>query len=298
VPPAPGRRVAVYGGGNTALDAARTALRLGAGEVHIVYRRTRAKMPAHGFEVDEALEEGVVLHELRTIRRFDNGRLTLETMTLDETGWPRPTGAGESLGIDTVILALGQEVDASLVANLDDVVVNHDGTVAVDADCRTGHRLLFAGGDMVPGEHTVTVAIGHGKRAAQAIDAGLRENTPRPEPAAPGTASFDRLHLWYYDRSPPAAVPPGAPAARRRSFAEVAAGLDEAAATQEAARCLSCGDCLQCDNCVVLCPYHAVSRRGEGFAIDRGACTLCGLCVAECPCGALQMVADNGAIVS
>ena len=110
-PPRLGRRVVVYGGGNTAMDAARTAKRLGAEEAVVVYRRTRDRMPAHDFEVEEALEEGVLVKWLSTIRKAEEGRLVLERMALDETGFPQPTGELEELEADSLVLALGQEAD-------------------------------------------------------------------------------------------------------------------------------------------------------------------------------------------
>jgi NADPH-dependent glutamate synthase beta subunit-like oxidoreductase len=293
-PPRFGERVAVYGGGNTAIDVARSALRLGAKDVRIIYRRTRARMPAHDFEIEEALEEGVILHELSTIQSFDAGALVIEAMTLDGRGWPQPTGRTRSLGIDTVIMALGQDVDISLVNGLTGTHVSGERTVVVGEDFQTGHPGVFAGGDMVPGERTVTVAVGHGRIAARAIDAWLRGEAYQPETSGE-TASFDRLHLWYYDRIPATEQPVRPAAERRTSFEEITGGLDEDAARVEAARCLSCGNCLECDNCVVLCPYKAVTKRGagEGFVIDRTACKVCGRCVVECPSGALQMTADT-----
>jgi Pyruvate/2-oxoacid:ferredoxin oxidoreductase delta subunit len=149
---------------------------------------------------------------------------------------------------------------------------------------------------MVPGERTVTVAIGHGKLAARAIDARLCGVAWQPA-SSEEAASLDRLHLWYYDRLPATEQPIRSAAERRTSFAEITGGLDEPAVKAESARCLSCGNCLECDNCVVLCPYNAVTKRGagEGFTIDRDACKVCGRCVAECPCGALQMTAATHA---
>ena len=110
-----GRRVVVYGGGNTAIDAARTAKRLGAEEALIVYRRNRERMPAHESELEEALEEGVLMKWLSTIKRADAGKLVVERMELDETGFPQPTGEIEELEADSLVLALGQETDLSLL---------------------------------------------------------------------------------------------------------------------------------------------------------------------------------------
>jgi NADPH-dependent glutamate synthase beta subunit-like oxidoreductase len=165
-----GRRVVVYGGGNTALDAARTAKRLGATEAIIVYRRTRDRMPAHDFEVEEALQEGIMMKWLSTVKRMDEGVLTVEKMQLDDKGFPQPTGEFETLETDSLVLALGQDVDLSLLDGVPGLEIK-DGVVQVAANMMTGYPGIFAGGDMVPSERTVTVAIGHGKKAARHIDA-------------------------------------------------------------------------------------------------------------------------------
>ena len=168
-----GRRVVVYGGGNTAIDVARTAKRLGATEAIIVYRRNREKMPAHDFEVEEALQEGVMIKWLSTIKQAGESSITVEKMALDEKGFPQPTGEFETLEADSVVLALGQDVDLSLIEGVPGLTVE-DGVVQVNPQMMTGHAGIFAGGDMVPAERNVTVAIGHGKKAARNIDAWLR----------------------------------------------------------------------------------------------------------------------------
>ncbi|NTW40398.1 MAG: FAD-dependent oxidoreductase, partial [Cellulomonadaceae bacterium] len=170
--PVLGRRVVVYGGGSTAVDAARTARRLGATESVIVYRRTRDRMPAHDAELAEAIEEGVVVRWLSTIAHADEGRVMVERMVLDDTGFPQPTGELEELEADSLVLALGQEADLSLVEGVPGLVVT-DGVVEVDATFMTGFPGLFAGGDMVPAQRSVTVGVGHGARAAASIDAWL-----------------------------------------------------------------------------------------------------------------------------
>ncbi len=169
-----GRRVAIYGGGDTAMDAARTAKRLGATDAVVVYRRTPDRMPAHEFEVEEAAEEGVMMKWLSTVKRFEDGKLLLERMELDETGFPQPTGETEELEADSLVLALGQEADLSLLEGVPGIEVE-DGVVAVGPNMMTGHPGVFAGGDMVPAERTVTVGVGHGKKAARNIDGWLRE---------------------------------------------------------------------------------------------------------------------------
>ena len=132
-----GRRVAVYGGGNTAMDAARTAARLGA-EPLIIYRRTREQMPAHDFEADEAIEEGVKIHWLRTIKEIDGTTLHVEVMRLDENRYPVPTGEFETLEADSVILALGQDTDTTFLKNVPGITFKNDGTVVVGTDMQTG----------------------------------------------------------------------------------------------------------------------------------------------------------------
>ncbi|WP_088279419.1 NAD(P)-binding protein [Ideonella sp. A 288] len=289
-----GRRVVVYGGGNTAIDVARTAKRLGATEAIIVYRRTREKMPAHDFEVEEALEEGVMVKWLSTIKQANEDQLTIEKMTLDEKGNPQPTGEFETLQADSLVLALGQDVDLSLLDGVPGLELK-DGVVQVDpATMMTGHPGLFAGGDMVPAERNVTVAVGHGKKAARHIDAWLRGNALPPTPKhAP--AAFERINPWYYSDAPKTVRPQLDLARRTSSFDEVQSGLTEDNALFEARRCLSCGNCFECDNCYGVCPDNAVIKLGPGqrFAINLDYCKGCGMCAAECPCGAIDMVNED-----
>ena len=289
-----GRRVVVYGGGNTAIDAARTAKRLGAEEAIIVYRRTREHMPAHDSEVEEAEAEGILLKWLSTIKRADEGKLMVERMELDETGFPQPTGELEELEADSLVLALGQETDLSLLEGIPGLEVE-DGVVKVGPDMMTGCPGIFAGGDMVPAERTVTVAVGHGKKAARHIDAWLRGGAYRPAPKHE-LASFDLLNTWYYSDAPRTVQPQLELARRQSTFEEVVGGLDESNALFEARRCLSCGNCFSCDNCYGVCPDNAVIKLGEPgerYAIDYDFCKGCGLCVAECPSGAIEMVPET-----
>ncbi len=288
-----GRRVVVYGGGNTAIDVARTAKRLGAVEAIIVYRRTREKMPAHDFEVEEALQEGVMIKWLSTIKQADEGSLTVEKMELDEHGVPQPTGEFETMEADSLVLALGQDVDLSLLDGVDGLeIVN--GTVQVAANMMTGHPGIFAGGDMVPSERTVTVAVGHGKKAARHINAWLNEKTYEPAPK-PEIATFDKLNPWYYSDADKTVRPMLDVIRRQTSFDEVQGGLNESNALFEARRCLSCGNCFECDNCYGVCPDNAVIKLGpgKGFQFNYDYCKGCGLCVTECPCGAIKMVPEE-----
>jgi NADPH-dependent glutamate synthase beta subunit-like oxidoreductase len=288
-----GRRVVVYGGGNTALDVARTAKRLGATESIIVYRRTRERMPAHDFELEEALQEGVLVKWLSTIRQAGESSITVEKMRLDDKGNPQPTGEFETLAADSVVLALGQEVDLSLLEGLPGLEMK-DGVVQVGADMMTGCPGIFAGGDMVPAERTVTVAAGHGKKAARHIDAWLRGERYAPPPKHE-PASFDNLNPWYYSDAPKTMRPTLDVIRRQSTFDEVTQGLDESTALYEARRCLSCGNCFECDNCYGVCPDNAVIKLGPGkrFRFNLDYCKGCGICAAECPCGAIRMLPEE-----
>ncbi|MFO0700736.1 MAG: NAD(P)-binding protein [Nitrospira sp.] len=287
-----GRRVAVYGGGNTAIDVARTAERLGV-EPLIIYRRDEAHAPSFKEEIKEAREEGVQFQWLRGIAKGAEKKLTLEVMELDEQGKPKPTGRFETIEADTVVLALGQKADTGFLRNVTGVRLREDGTVEVDERMMTGHPGLFAGGDMVPGEQSVSMATGHGKQAARHIDAYLR-GTQYVKASPHLLATFDRLNTWYYTDAEPSQQPVLALARRRMSFEEMVGGLDPDTALLEARRCLSCGNCFECDNCYAVCPDNAVIKLGPGnrFAINYEYCKGCGLCAEECPCGAIDMVKE------
>jgi 2-oxoacid:acceptor oxidoreductase delta subunit (pyruvate/2-ketoisovalerate family) len=214
-------------------------------------------------------------------------------MELDESGFPQPTGEVEELEADSLVLALGQDVDLSLLDGVPGLEVD-DGVVQVAPNLMTGYPGIFAGGDMVPSERTVTVAVGHGKKAARHIDGWLRGQEYVPPPKHP-VATYDLLNTWYYADAPKT-VRPRLDAARRTStFDEVVAGLDESTALFEARRCMSCGNCFECDNCYGVCPDNAITKLGPGkrFAIDLDYCKGCGMCVAECPAGAIEMVPET-----
>jgi len=288
-----GRRVVIYGGGNTAMDAARTAKRLGAEEALIIYHRDRAHMPAHAFEADEALEEGVKIQWLTSIKEITGPSLTVEVMELDPAGRPQPTGQVEALEADAVVLALGQQTDSSFLRKVPGIEFQSDGTVRVASNMMTGHPGIFAGGDLVPGERSVTAAVGHGKQAARHIDAWLRGTTYQ-HPERHPLVTFDLLHLPIYsdaERSVQQALPAEA---RANDFAEVLAGLSEAEARYEAQRCLSCGNCFECDQCYAACPEQAIEKLGPGrryrFLYDR--CTGCAVCFETCPCRAIEMIPE------
>ena len=288
-----GRRVVVYGGGNTAMDAARTARRLGAEDAMIVYRRDRAHMPAHAFEADEALSEGVKIKWLTTISSIDGGALTVEHMRIDENGRAQPTGEFETLQADAVVLALGQDADSGFLRKIPGVVHQADGTVIVDPDLMTGHPGIFAGGDMVPSERSVTIATGHGKKAARHIDAWLRATSYARLEKHP-TIDFASLHLPIYADAVRSAEPELPVAARGRGFDEVVSALSEMQALHEARRCLSCGNCFECDQCYAACPEDAIEKLGPGrrYRFHYDLCTGCAVCFDTCPCHAIEMIPE------
>jgi NADPH-dependent glutamate synthase beta subunit-like oxidoreductase len=287
-----GRRVLVYGGGNTALDVARTAKRLGAADPLIVYRRTREKMPAHDSEVQEALDEGIRFQWLSTIKEAGEGSFVVEKMKLDETGFPQPTGEFERIEGDSLVLALGQDADLRFLEHIAGLEIS-DGVVKVNEQMMTGCPGVFAGGDMVPCERTVTVAIGHGKKAARNIDAWLRGGVYTAAHKHT-VATFDRLNTWHYAKAAKTAQPQLDRARRESTFDEVIGGLDESNARVEAQRCLSCGNCFECDSCYNACPDTAIAKLdpGQRYRFDYDCCQGCGICSQECPCGAIEMVPE------
>jgi len=286
-----GRRVAVYGGGNTAMDAARTAKRLGADNTMIIYRRDRSSMPAHDFEADEALEEGVRINWLRTIKEIDRSTFKVEVMELDEHRRPQPTGRFEELEADTLILALGQDTDTAFLESVPGIEFQPDHTVIVDSNMMTGHPGIFAGGDMVPSERSVTIAVGHGKHAARHIDAFLRGEVYARGPRH-DIIGHERLHLWYRTNAPKREQEK-IPLDRRGSgFDEILQNLSEPEARFEAKRCLSCGNCFECDGCYGACPEDAIIKLGKGnrYRFDFDKCTGCAVCYEQCPCHAIEMI--------
>ncbi|MEI6449632.1 MAG: FAD-dependent oxidoreductase [Actinomycetes bacterium] len=300
-----GAAVVVVGGGNTAVDAARTAVRLGARDVRVVYRRTRAEMPAVAEEVDEALEEGVVIEELLApaglcVRDGRTG-LVCRRMVLgepDESGRPRPTAvdgdeALVEMSCDRLLLAVGQDGDLSLFPPPE---ASFRGPLSLES----ASAVVFVCGDLVGGEGTVSAAIGSGRRAALAIHAALAGAEGDAEAAAAAAerpedaplAGPEAVHLGAFPRIPPEPVSHVAPRLRRRDFAEVRRGFARRSGhdplTAEASRCFSCGACTGCDLCVIYCP-EGVLRHAEGCPpeADYDYCKGCGLCAAACPRGVL-----------
>ena len=292
--PVIGRRVAVYGGGNTAMDAARVARRLGAEESIVIYRRTEDQMPAHASEREEAVAEGVTMNWLRTISSFDDSDMTVEIMELDDNGRAVGTGRFETLQADTVILALGQETDSDFLKAIPGMRFDRDVLQVDKQSLMTDVPGIFAGGDAVPSERTVTVGVGHGKRAARMIDAWLSSRPPT-DPPKHELADFEKLNLWYFGDNRRNSQPELDPANRVTDFGEIHGGLDVTQAHVEASRCLSCGNCFECDGCLGSCPEDAIIKLGEGFRyrFDYEKCTGCATCYEQCPVHAIEMIPET-----
>jgi len=206
-----------------------------------------------------------------------------------------PTGEFETLEADSLILAVGQDADTGFLRGVPGIEFQEDGTVVVAANMMTGHAGVFAGGDMVPSERTVTVAVGHGKKAARCIDGYLRETPYVPAEKHP-LVGFDRLHIWYRTVAPQRHQPVIPTSVRQAGFDEIVQGLSAQAAQFEAQRCFSCGNCFECDGCYGACPEKAVIKLGPGkrYRFDYDVCTGCAECYEQCPCYAIEMVPETG----
>jgi len=280
-----GRRVVVVGGGNTAIDAARTALRLGAEEVTIVYRRSRREMPADGEEIDAALEEGVKIHYLSTPVKVvaDGGHITavecvrMELGEPDQSGRRRPVaiaGSEFTLPADTLIPAVSQSPDRK-IAQLFGLKTTAWGTIeADDLTMVTSREHVFAGGDVVLGPSSVIDAIAHGKRAAAAIDnylsgrpleEGIARPEERPNPLSPEELQRLKRTTKRTSRLAPGEVPAGR---RVADFREVETVYSAEEAQAEARRCLNCGGCCECMQCVAACQAGAIVHDQEEETID------------------------------
>ncbi len=291
--PVIGRRVAIYGGGNTAMDAARVARRLGAEESIVIYRRGEEQMPANEAEKQEAIREGVQMNWLRTISAMDSDSMTVEIMELDDNGKARGTGRYETMAADTVILALGQEADSNFLKNIPGMEFSDDVVRVDPKTLMTDVPGIFAGGDVVPSDRTVTVGVGHGKRAARMIDNWLFNRQAAPRVSHP-LATLDMLNLWYFGDHE-RRMEPELAVEHRADFSEVVEGLTSEEAHFEAARCLSCGNCTECDGCLGSCPEDAIIKLGRGYRYryNYEKCTGCASCFEQCPVHAIEMIPEH-----
>jgi heterodisulfide reductase subunit A len=264
-----GQRVAVIGGGNAAVDAARAAKRLGTDEVTIIYRRSREEMPAVAGEVDEAENEGVKLHILAAPVKVlsQNDKLTgieclrMELGEPDASGRRRPVpinGSEFTLNVDNVIVAIGQSVDKAGLP--DEIAGTERGTVSADpVTLETNMAGVFAGGDVVSGPADVIGAIAAGKEAAESIDRYLNGVDLRE--GRPGQLNkVEEVSKEGVPAKPRAAMPMLDLGQREGSFAEVELGLDEETAVAEARRCLNCAGCCECRSCEAACERKAINH--------------------------------------
>ncbi len=303
------RSVAIHGGGNTAVDLARVLKRAGVPEVHVV---TASGLPGPDAdpgdvlnvvprEFDEAVEEGIVFHDHRTLQRLlmrGSKVVGVEMVRLRKL----PDGRGRKariafegtetvLEVDMVVPAIGEVVDPTGFERL----IGQGSYFKADPWGAIGHDGVWVGGDARGDRGTVSAAIGDGRRAAIAIDAA-REGR-EPDEAPRDVIGFQSLNLAYFEPAP-RARPPVLPPERRDDVTEIEGSLEHAAIGREALRCFSCGNCMACDNCWTLCPDSAVIKTvetasdGSHYLFDLDYCKGCGLCAHECPCGFIRMVPE------
>jgi len=315
-----GNKIAVIGGGNTAIDAARSVIRMGK-KATILYRRSKEEMPAFEDEIAEAVEEGVkiryLVNPIRIQQKDSLKRLECLRMELgekDASGRRRPVpvpNSNFSIEADSVIIAAGEEIEVSFLPKGMD---KKEGIVLTRRDGSTGIKGIFAGGDLTSNQRTVAHAIGSGKKAALAIDCYLKgkdsEETirqiligegpslsifrhlhPEARPMNPHVVTFEELNTDYFEPSKRHKESKGPIKERIKSFEEVTSTLAEGSALKEAERCFSCGTCNECENCYVFCPDASINKTEEilSHQVDYDFCKGCGICFSECPRGAISL---------
>ncbi len=323
-----GDRVLVIGGGNAAIDAASTALRMKARKVTLVCLEGRDEMPAWDYEIKDALGEGIQILNGFGVNRFLNEDDRIRGVELkrcaavfDDKGVFNPRYDDTALDIieaDTVILSIGRMFDSAFAVKLH-LGATEKGAIAVNhITLETSVKGLFAGGDATDQPWTVSEAIGSAKRAAIAMDHYLRGNDLRGLAESRALAHTMRKHLGldpfsHFDKAKIATledlnmsyvvqsarhIPERlSPSERTTNFNEIALGMDPELALEEAKRCLSCGVCRLCGNCYLFCPDGAVQLDPQTgrFAIDFEYCKGCGVCQNECPCGFIIMISESEA---
>jgi len=315
-----GDKIAIIGGGNTALDVARSVIRLGK-KATILYRRSKEEMPAFEDEIVEAIEEGVkiryLVNPIRIQQKDSLKRLECMRMELgekDESGRRRPVPIPNSnffFEEDSVIIAAGEEIEVSFLPK---GMEEREGIVLTQRDGSTGIKGIFAGGDLTSNQRTVAHAMGSGKKTALAIDCYLKgkdsEEAIRQiligegpsisifrhlysdeRPRNPHVVTFEELNTDYFEPSKRRRESKGLVKKRIKGFGEVTSGFTESIALEEAERCFSCGTCNGCENCYVFCPDASIIKTEEilSHQVDYDFCKGCGICFSECPRGAISL---------
>ena len=292
--PEPGNRLVVVGGGNTAIDVARVSRRLGA-EVEILYRRTRQEMPAHAEEVEQAQAEGVQLAFqvaptaiLGKTEQSPAKGLNMQRMRQgkpDESGRARPepvAGSDFQVKADAVVFAIGEAPELDYLNGRGECA---GGRLVTDIFGRTSLPGVFAGGDISPGENTVTHGLADGRAAARYMHLVLTGIEPATEQVEKQeVVEYSQINLDYFDRGDPRREMPvsiqAQPADDRHEIEET---LSSQEAGAEASRCFNCGTCVNCDNCLIFCPDLAVSCVEGVYKVKKEYCKGCGICAQECP---------------
>jgi 2-oxoacid:acceptor oxidoreductase delta subunit (pyruvate/2-ketoisovalerate family) len=315
-----GERVAIIGGGNTAIDVARSVIRLGK-KATILYRRSKEEMPAFEDEIVEALEEGLkiryLVNPIRLQQKESLNRLECLRMKLgekDESGRRKAVPVPNSnffIEADSVIVAAGEEIETSF---LPEGIGRKEGIVLTQMDGRTDVGGIFAGGDLASNQRTVAHGIGSGKKAALGIDCYLKGNDseeairqilvgdgpsisifrylhPGERPMNPHVVTFEELNMDYFELAKREKESRRLPKGRIKEFTEVTTGLGENAGLREAERCFSCGTCNECENCYIFCPDASILKKGEKISqqVDYDFCKGCGICFVECPRRAISL---------
>jgi NADPH-dependent glutamate synthase beta subunit-like oxidoreductase len=302
MPVALGHRLVVIGGGSAALDAARSARRLGHA-VTLLALEQRAQMPSQAEEVTEALEEGITLVDGARLDGVIDGGAKGLTLTCTRVAFVPGAARGQftltaiegssfKLDADAIVTSIGQDPDLSV---LGEGFALAGGLLKTDAQLATSSPSVYAGGDMISMARFVTEAVGMGQRAAQAIARELRQreaglySAPTPQYDDEPLVSLAAISTFYHPKRERERTELLDADERLMRNAEVQLGLEPEQALLETERCFSCGTCINCDNCVVYCPDMAVKRVGDGYIVLTDYCKGCGACVKECPTGSMKM---------
>jgi NADPH-dependent glutamate synthase beta subunit-like oxidoreductase len=317
----PGNRVVIIGGGNVAIDSARTCIRLGCKEVNLVYRRSREEMPADYEEIEQAEEEGVkmnflmipteIIGEAYSVKAMRFIKARLVKVKGSKRKRPQPIEGTEfTMEVDAIISAVGQRIDQVIMNDLPNLEWTRWNTIGTgDVTMETSLEGIFAAGDAVSGPATVVEAIAGGKRAADAIDRYLSKKPPKIQTPVPPRSK--RVPLIETDADekmtlPRASLPLLDYQRRRTSFQQVELGFSEESAKKEARRCLRCDICIRCRRCVEICRdemgigalefgyMDADHPRPTDFRVTREKCISCGACAVNCPNDAIRIEDRDG----